>query len=273
MAANQTIAVLRGGGDLATGVAQKLWRAGFAIVILELARPTTIRRTVALSSAMMEDTAHVEDLTARRISDPAQCQSLWESGEIPVLEDPYCETLPQLNPAVLVDAMVAKRNLGTYKNMAPVTVALGPGFTAPTDVDAVVETMRGHDLGRLIMRGEALANTGMPGELGGKTVERVIHAPVDGMVRHCHNIGDRVSRGETVFFIDNVSVPSRLDGVLRGLIGAGLSVPRGMKCADVDPRPEARANCFSISDKARCLGGAVLEACFYVGRQKGLFRI
>jgi xanthine dehydrogenase accessory factor len=271
MAVNQAVIVLRGGGDIATGVAQKLWRAGFPLAILELAHPTTIRRSVALSSAIDEGTARVEDLTARRVDGPAQCQALWEIGEIPILTDPHGGTLPQLRPAILVDAMVAKRNVGTRRDMAPVTIALGPGFTAPTDVDAVIETMRGHDLGRLIMDGEALPNTGVPGELGGKTAERVVHAPVEGVIRHCRKIGDRVTRGETIFFIGDIPIPSPLDGSLRGLIGAGLHVPKGMKCADVDPRPAEEVDCFNISDKARCLGGAVLEACFYVGRKKGLF--
>jgi xanthine dehydrogenase accessory factor len=271
MAADRMMAVMRGGGDLATGVAQKLWRAGFKLAILELARPTTVRRTVALSSAMFENVARVEDLTARKTDDPSQCQALWDRGEIPILEDPRCEILSQLHPAILVDATVAKRNLGTSRDMAPVTVALGPGFTAPAEVDVVVETMRGHDLGRLITDGEAFPNTGVPGMLGGKAEERVIHAPQGGTVRHCHAIGDLVSRGETIFFIDDVPVPSKLDGVLRGLIAEGLRAHQGMKCADVDPRPEAARSCFTISDKARCLGGAVLEACFYFGRKKGIF--
>jgi xanthine dehydrogenase accessory factor len=271
MTANRMIVVIRGGGDLATGVAQKLWRAGFTLAILELDRPTTVRRSVALSSAMMEGVAQVEDLTARQIGDPTQCPTLWEKGEIPVLADPRCDTLSQLRPYFFVDATVAKRNLGTTRDMAPVTVALGPGFAAPADVNVVVETMRGHDLGRLIVAGEALPNTGVPGEIGGKTTERVVFAPAGGIISHCHRIGDLVSRGETIFYIDGAPIPSPLDGTLRGLIAEGLRVPQGLKCADVDPRPGATANCFSISDKARCLGGAVLEACFYFGRQKGLF--
>ncbi|MDR0649093.1 MAG: EF2563 family selenium-dependent molybdenum hydroxylase system protein [Synergistaceae bacterium] len=270
MTANQMTAVLRGGGDLATGVAQKLWRAGFTLVILELPYPTTVRRSVALSSAMTEGVALVEDLTARRISDPSECLALWGKGEIPVLADPLCDTLSYLRPIFLVDATVAKRNLGTSRDMAPVTVALGPGFTAPTDVDVVVETMRGHDLGRLITEGEALPNTGAPGEIGGKTTERVVFAPQDGVITHRHKIGDLVSQGETIFFIDDTPIPSPIDGTLRGLIAKMAQVSKGLKCADVDPRPGARANCFSISDKARCLGGSVLEACLYLGRQKGI---
>jgi xanthine dehydrogenase accessory factor len=263
--------VLRGGGDLATGVAQKLRRAGFDIAILELARPTAIRRAVALSSAMSEGIARVEDMTARRVGDPSECRALWKNGEIPVLADPFCETLSRLRPGILVDAMMAKRNIGTSRDMAPVTVALGPGFTAPEDVDVVVETMRGHDLGRLIFSGEALPNTGVPGVLGGKAGERVIRAPQDGVIRHIRKIGDRVSQGETVFFVGDIPVRSKLDGILRGLIGEGLLVAKGTKCADVDPRTESETSCFTISDKARCIGGSVLEACFYVGGQKGLF--
>jgi xanthine dehydrogenase accessory factor len=271
MEANRLIVVLRGGGDLATGVAQKLWRAGFTLAILELPQPTTVRRTVALSTAMTEGVAQVEDLRARQISDPSFCQRLWEKGEIPVFADPCCDSLSLLRPAFFVDATVAKRNLGTTRDMAPVTVAMGPGFAAPKDVDVVIETMRGHDLGRLITAGEALPNTGVPGEIGGKAAERVVFAPRGGTISHCHKIGDLVSRGETIFFIDDTPVPSQLDGTLRGLIAEGIQVTKRLKCADVDPRPGAAANCFSISDKARCLGGAVLEACCYFGRQKGIF--
>ncbi|MDR1193710.1 MAG: EF2563 family selenium-dependent molybdenum hydroxylase system protein [Peptococcaceae bacterium] len=270
MALSRMTVVIRGGGDLATGVAQKLWRAGFAVALLELAQPTAIRRSVALSSAMADGASQVEDMIARRLEDPAGCQAVWEKGEIPVLADPGCDTLPVLRPSIFVDATLAKRNLGTHRGMAPVTIALGPGFSAPEDVDAVIETMRGHYLGRLITKGEAQPNTGVPGELGGKTAERVVHAPVAGVVSHRHRIGDQVSRGEIIFLIGGTAVPSPLDGTLRGLIGAGLAVHQGMKCADVDPRPAGEVDCFTISDKARCLGGAVLEACFYLGRQKGL---
>lgn len=262
------VAVVRGGGDLATGVVQKLWRAGFRTVILETEQPTAIRRTVALSSAVKENTFTVEDITACRVDSPQGCPACWQRGQVPLLVDPQAEALQQLAPAFLVDAIIAKRNMGTRKGMAPVVIALGPGFSAPGDVDAVIETMRGHSLGRLITRGAALPNTGVPGMLGGKAAERVVHAPTGGRVHHIRNIGDRVARGESLFRIDNLPVPSPLDGTLRGLIAEGIEVPKGMKCADVDPRSPSEVDVYTISDKARCLGGAVLEACLFLARQK-----
>lgn len=266
------LVVVRGGGDVATGVIQKLWRAGFRVAVLETARPTTIRRTVALSSAMPAGRAVVEDLAAERADGPDACAALWSRGVIPVLEDPAAGSLEVLKPACLVDAIIAKRNLGTHRGMAPVTVALGPGFSAPADVDAVIETMRGHTLGRLVLQGEASPNTGVPGLLGGKTGERVVHAPAAGEVRHCCSIGDRVQKGKVLCTIGGEPVPSPLEGTLRGLIAEGLVVRKGLKCADVDPRPADEVDWNTISDKARCLGGAVLEACLYLGRQKGLWK-
>lgn len=266
------VAVIRGGGDLATGVVQKLWRSGFRVAVLELPRPLVIRRTVALCSAVWDGAAEVEDMSARRADDPAQCPELWARGEIPILVDPAGESLEQLRPMVLVDAILAKKNMGTHRSMAPATIGLGPGFSAPEDVDVVVETMRGHNLGRLIFNGSALPNTGIPGELGGKSAERVVHAPVSGIVRHRRRIGDRVEKGETLFWIGKTTIPSPLSGVLRGLIAEGLDVSQGLKCADVDPRPEHEVDCLTISDKARTLGGAVLEAGLFLLRQKGLLR-
>ena len=265
------VVVLRGGGDLATGVAQKLWHAGFSLVILEKENPLAIRRTVALSSAMQEGSYRVEDMLGRRISSPKECEQTWAAQEIPLLADPDCRFLAALQPAIVVDGILAKRNIGMHTGLAPLTIALGPGFRAPRDVDVVIETMRGHQLGRLILDGEALANTGVPGEVGGKSGERVVHAPVAGRVRHRRRIGDRVKHGEILFYLDEAPVHSPLDGTLRGLIAQDLVVPAGMKCADVDPRPEEEVDCLSISDKARSLGGAVLEACFWLGEKKGIF--
>ena len=262
------IAVVRGGGDLATGIVQKLWRAGLAVVILETARPLAIRRTVSLCSAVYEGEYSVEDLTAVCIQTPDECYPTWQQGKIPLLIDPDGQSIPTLRPLFVIDAILAKKNLGTHRHMAPITIALGPGFSAPEDVDVVIETMRGHDLGRLILDGSALPNTGIPGNLGGKTAERVVHAPVAGIVHHHHTIGDVVEKNEILFYIDNTPIFSPLQGVLRGLIADGMNIPQGLKCADVDPRPKEQVNCYQISDKARALGGATLEACFFVARQK-----
>lgn len=267
---NPDTIVVRGAGDIGTGVIQKFWRAGFHVLALETSSPLTIRRSVALSSAVREGVCAVEDMTAERARDSGSCREIWARGNIPVLVDPEMTCLKDIRPSVLVDAVIAKRNMGMRPGLAPVTIGLGPGFSAPEDVDCIIETMRGHDLGRLILQGAALPNTGTPGVLGGKSAERVVHAPRAGKVAHVRKIGDRVAVGETIFTIAGAPVTSPLTGTLRGLISEGLDVAKGLKCADVDPRPAEDVDFRSISDKARSLGGAALEACFMVAGRKGL---
>ena len=179
--------------------------------------------------------------------------------------DPQAACRSFIQPQVLVDAILAKRNLGTSIQDAPAVIALGPGFTAGVDCHAVVETMRGHNLGRVYYQGSALPNTGVPGEIGGFTKERVMHAPAGGTFRAIHKIGDRVEAGEAVAQVDGVPVITHISGILRGILTDGLQIPQGMKCADVDPRCQPN-NCFTVSDKARSLGGAVLEAMGALGQ-------
>lgn len=260
------IVAVRGGGDLATGVTQKLHRAGLRVAILETAAPTAIRRTVALCEAVYEGSARVEGMTARRVANVAACDAVWANGDIPLLVDPQMACLPRLRPAGLVDAILAKRNIGLRVDLAEAVIALGPGFAAPADAHAVVETMRGHQLGRIYFSGSALPNTGIPGEIGGLGAQRVVHAPRAGVVRHYKNIGDRVERGERILALDNVPVCAPFTGLLRGLIREGLTVPQGMKIADVDPRLDS--DWHGISDKARCIGGGVLEAYLYLCNRK-----
>ncbi len=257
--------VLRGGGDIATGVAQKLFRAGIPVLMLEIERPTAIRRTVALSEAVYEGIFRVEDVRCRRVAGLDALEGCRARGEVPLLVDPEGEAIRALRPGAVIDAILAKRNLGTCRDMAPVTIALGPGFRAGEDVDAVIETMRGHDLGRLILSGGAMPDTGIPGELGGKGAERVLRAPVEGEVRHIRAIGDRVPVGAPLCTVGGEVVAAPFDGLLRGLIREGLCVPAGMKIADIDPRADVGVT--TISDKARCLGGAALEA--YLLLQRG----
>jgi xanthine dehydrogenase accessory factor len=268
---SETIVAVRGGGDLATGVIQKLHHAGFKVIVLETAKPLAIRRTVALCNAVFQKEQQVEDLNAVLVNSIEECADCWSKKWLPVLIDEHATCLPLLQPLVLVDAILAKRNIGTQKTMAPITIALGPGFSAPEDVDVVIETMRGHHLGRLYFEGSALANTGIPGEIGGKSAERVIHSPASGQVRHVKDIGAVVQKGELLFYVADQPVYSPLDGVLRGLISDQVECTKGLKCADVDPRSAEEVDYQTISDKARALGGAVLEAVFLVGRQKGLF--
>lgn len=256
--------VVRGGGDLATGVIQKFHRAGFHVLVLEAARPTAIRRTVSLSEAVYRGVAAVEDMTARLAGDERAIDAALDAGEIPLAVDPEGRWIERFKPRCVVDAILAKRNLGTFRGMAPATIAVGPGFVAGVDVDCVIESMRGHDLGRLIFEGAALPNTGTPGEIGGKSAERVVHAPCAGVVRPVRAIGDVVAAGETLCFVGDQPVAAPIAGLLRGLIAEGLSVPRGMKMADVDPRTDV--DWHTISDKARAIGGGALEAYLYLRR-------
>lgn len=261
------IVAVRGGGDLATGVIQKFHRAGMRVVVLEAAAPTAIRRSVALSEAVYDGICRVEDMTARRVVSARECAAVWESRELPLLVDPDAGALAALRPDGVVDAILAKRNLGTRPDMARVVIALGPGFTVPADVHAVVETMRGHDLGRVIFSGAARPNTGVPGEIGGRSAERVVRAPCAGVVRHDKKIGDPVRKGERLLTVAGAAVDAPFDGLLRGLIREGLLVGKGMKIADVDPRMDSDWN--SISDKARCIGGGALEAYLYLRNRGG----
>ncbi|MCL1917041.1 MAG: selenium-dependent molybdenum cofactor biosynthesis protein YqeB [Peptococcaceae bacterium] len=259
--------VVRGGGDLATGVVQKFYRSGFPVVILEVPAPTAIRRSVALCEAVYDKTAQVEDVVCRKIDSPDGLEDCWRDGAVPLMVDETGDSIRIIRPAAVIDAILAKRNLGTNRGMAPITVALGPGFCAGRDVNAVIETMRGHNLGRLIVQGYAIPNTGIPGELGGKSSQRVLKAPVSGIVRHTRKIGDVVRSGDPLFTVGGTLVTAPFNGLLRGLIRENRDVPKGMKVADIDPRIDVDWN--TISDKARCLGGAALEAYYYLANSKG----
>ena len=250
--------VIRGGGDLATGTALRLYRAGMEVVVCETAVPTSIRRTVCFSEAVRLGETEVEGVTARLAALP-DLPDLLGRGIVPVLADPEGACIPALAPDAVVDAIIAKRNLGTRMDMAPVVVAAGPGFTAGVDCHAVVETMRGHYLGRVIYDGAALPNTDVPGLIGGYAGERVLRAPADGVFRGVKRIGDHVRAGEAAGYVDGAPMVCTIDGVLRGLLADGVPVRRGMKSGDVDPRC-APEHCLCASDKALAVGGGVLEA-------------
>jgi xanthine dehydrogenase accessory factor len=258
-------ALVKGGGDLATGVALRLHRAGFAVIVTEIARPTVVRRTVAFAEAVYEGRAVVEGIEAVRVDDPGQAEEVLARGLIPVLVDPEARALRAIRPALLVDAIVAKRNLGTRISDAPAVVALGPGFTAGRDVHAVVETKRGHRLGRVITEGAAAPNTGVPGEIGGYAVERLLRAPAAGVFRSELRIGAALDADDIVGYVGEVPVRARLDGVLRGLLHPGLEVTIGLKLGDIDARARPE-DCFTVSDKALAVAGGVLEAaCTLLG--------
>ena len=265
--ARRGLVVVRGAGDLATGSIVRLSRSGFLVIALELGRPTAVRRTVALCEAVYEGQKRVEGVEAILVPTSEAALEALAPGRVPLIVDPDCSTLPELRPEALVDAIVAKRNTGTALGMAPIVVALGPGFVAGRDVQALVETNRGHDLGRVIWEGSAEPDTGEPGTIGGYALERVLRAPSAGEIEKLCDIGSIVAAGEPVFAVRGEArevVVSRLDGVLRGLIRPGFPAWAGLKAADVDPRAR-RENCFSVSDKARAIGGGVLEAILSLG--------
>lgn len=256
--------LIKGAGDLASGVAVRLYRAGAQVVMTETARPTAVRRTVSFSQAVYQGRTQVEGIRAQLAQGPQEALALIRRGVIPVLCDPQAACRLALQPHALVDAILAKRNTGTALSHAPVVVALGPGFTAGVDCHAVVETQRGHHLGRVYYAGSALPNTGVPGEIGGYSVERLLRAPCAGDFEPVKVIGDRVEAGETVAYVAGQPVISQIRGVLRGLLPQGCPVQAGMKSGDVDPRCQAE-HCHSVSDKARSVAGGVLEALCRLG--------
>jgi xanthine dehydrogenase accessory factor len=255
----EKLVVIRGAGDIATGVALRLFRSGFPVVCLETDRPTVIRRTVSFAQAMYDGAVIVEGVTARRTDGLEDVYLALEEGQIPILADPECRSLETLKPAVLVDAIIAKKNLGTRRDMAPVTVALGPGFVAGRDVDAVVETNRGHTLGRVILDGAADPDTGVPGTIGGEAARRVVRASAAGVFTAEKAIGDLVGEGDVLGRIGDTAVVSPLTGLVRGLLADGLEVTAGFKIGDVDPRG-GTVDWRTVSDKARAVAGGVLEA-------------
>jgi xanthine dehydrogenase accessory factor len=263
--------LVRGAGDLASGVALSFFHAGFQVVMTELAAPTAIRRTVAFAESVFDGEQTVESVTAARAA-PDGVDAVLATGRIAVVVDDGFDLSAALRPLVLVDAILAKRNLGTTRALAPIVIALGPGFEAGKDVDAVVETMRGHDLGRLIFSGRAAADTGVPGDIAGRTGERILRAPRSGIVEHERRIGDLLQSGDLVLRVGGEPVRAPFSGCLRGLIRQGISVTAGMKIGDVDPRGERRF-CFVVSDKARAVGRAALEAALVIGRERGILSV
>lgn len=253
--AAECLCLLRGGGDLATGVAWRLNRSGFPVVVCELAEPLTVRRTVALSSAVSEGRIVIEGMVGRLARTPDEAVLMAFSGDVGVVISP---TLPDVGADVVIDARLAKRNLDTAIDDAPLVVGLGPGFTAGQDCDAVVETMRGPRLGRVIWEGTAAPDTGTPGRVGGRDAERVLRAPRAGEVRWDAVIGERVRQDQPLGTVAGAPVAAPFEGVVRGLIRNGSAVPAGLKIGDVDPRLDV--SCDEISDKALAVGGGVLEA-------------
>lgn len=309
---NNLLIICRGAGDLATGIIHRLHRAGHRVIALETDYPAAIRRQVSFCEAVYDGSAAVEGVTARLVPaltdaktdteiateadvetdtetysgvndiptaniasekwSRSAIEAVLEAGEVPLLIDPEGESIALLKPDVVVDAIIAKKNLGTTIDMAPLVIGVGPGFTAGNDVHLVIESMRGHNLARIITDGMAQPNTGVPGNIAGFTSERVIHAPAAGYIHDVRRIGDIVQKGEEIARIypdkgsfDNelseyVPVNATITGIIRGLIREGYYFKKGFKIADIDPRESELTNCFTISDKARSIAGSVLEA-------------
>lgn len=260
------VVVVRGAGDIATGTICRLHRCGFKLLVLETNNPTAIRRTVALSEAVYAQRQTVEGVTAERIENIEECDGLWTRARVPLLVDPGASCLSQIKPIALIDAILAKKNCGTTKDMAAITVGLGPGFCGGKDVHAVIETARGHQLGRTIYSGNPLDNTGIPGMIGGYAKERVLYAPATGTFEVVQDIGSRVTKGDLVARIGKAELVAPITGLVRGMIRNHTTVTEGFKIGDIDPRIDEEKNCYTISDKARCISGGVLEALLFLAR-------
>ena len=253
--------VVRGGGEMGSGVAWRLRRCGFDVVITEVEHPMAVRRWAAFSEAIYEGSMTFEGITAHRIdlSDSERLSELCQSGDIPILVCPDPSGIAVLRPEIVVDAILAKRNTGTCRGMAGLVIGLGPGFVAGSDVDCVIETNRGQNLGRCMWNGSAEANTGIPGELGGESIKRVLRAPTAGLIHPTRDLGDLVKAGESVASVNGVEVRAQIDGIVRGMLRDKTPVDQGVKIGDIDPRGDIEL-CRRISDKALAIAGGVLEA-------------
>ena len=254
-----SLVVIRGGGDIGTGVAHRLYKSGFDVIITEIENPLVIRRNVAFAQAVFDGETVVEDVKAVKTLNRDETNAILEERKIPVIVDPDCAIAKEIKAEVVVDATLAKKSTGMHKDLAPLTIALGPGFKAGEDVDVVIETKRGHNLGRIIFEGSAEPNTGIPEAVEGYKEERVLRAPCDGKISTVLDIGDQVKKGAPVCHVDKEEVKTPLNGVIRGIIQDGTKVKKGLKIGDIDPRG-IKEYCYTISDKARAVAGGVLEA-------------
>jgi len=259
----ELVVLIRGAGEMASGVAHRLHQSHFKLCMIEIPHPLAVRREVTFSEAIYEGEKEIEGIRAKLISKLEEVELTWEQGAIPILIDPDAKMARNfLKPDVLVDAIMAKKNLGTQVNDAPFVIGLGPGFTAGKDVHIVIETNRGNNLGKMILKGSAEPDTGIPGEIGGYTIQRLLRTMKKGVFHPQRSIGERVNKGAVVAVVEDFPVIAKISGVVRGLLRDGVEVKKGMKVGDIDPRGK-REVCFMISDKARAIGGGVLEAILY----------
>lgn len=261
--------LIKGAGDLATGIACRLHRCGFSVAMTEIAVPTTVRRTVAFSRAVYEGNALVEDIEGVLCRNTKEIENTVNQDKVAVIVDPSCETLKSWRPDIVVDAILAKVNLGSKMSDADIVIGVGPGFTAGEDCHVVVETKRGHNLGRCIWEGSAFPNTGVPGMIGGYDKERIIRAASDGIFTGAVEIGTLVKKGDVVGHSGETPIYAEVGGVVRGLLQDGVAVTEGMKSGDIDPRGVVE-HCWTISDKATAIGGGVLEGIFHIKKKRGV---
>ncbi len=251
--------LIKGAGEMGTGVAHRLATCHFRVCFTEIAQPQAVRRLVAFSEAVYDGEKEVQGIVAKAVSSPDDVLRLWKEGKIPLLIDPQAKVKETVKFDVVIDAILAKRNIDTKLSDAPLVIALGPGFQAGVDVHAIIETNRGHNLGRVILKGKAEPNTGIPGEIGGFTEERVLRAPRNGRLSVLKDLGEQVGQDEVVAQVEGAPVKAKIKGVLRGLLRDGMTVEKGMKMGDIDPRGK-REFCYTISDKALAIAGGVMEA-------------
>ncbi|GAA0180252.1 selenium-dependent molybdenum cofactor biosynthesis protein YqeB [Clostridium sediminicola] len=251
--------IIKSGGDLATAVAHRLFRVGFPVIITELEKPMMVRRTVSFANCIYEKEWTVEGVTAVLADSNDNVKKILKEGKIPVIIDPKCKIIEKIKPSIVVDGILAKKNCGTKITDAPIVIGLGPGFTANLDVHVVIETQRGHELGKIIYEGKAIPNTGIPGNIIGYTAQRVLRSSCSGIVKNHVDIGSYVEAGETICSVDGTLVKAEIKGIVRGLIHDGLIVKKNEKLGDIDPRGEKKY-CQIISEKGRNIAGGVLEA-------------
>jgi len=260
---NELIIIIKGAGEMASGIAHRLYMAGMKnILMTEIPEPLSVRRMVSFCEAVFEGKMEIEGVSAEHVYGIEDIRSIWKNNKIAVLVDPQWQSVKILKPHVVVDAMMAKRNLGTRKDEAPLVIGVGPGFVTDDDVHIVVESNRGHDLGRTMYKGAAEPYTGIPGQMMAYTKERVLRAPVAGRVKHIRALGDSIVTGDPVLRVDSTALIAPIDGVLRGLIRE-IDVVKDEKVGDIDPRGKVEY-CHTISEKARAIGGGVLEAIMHV---------
>lgn len=260
------IVAVRGGGEIGTAIAHKLQRSGFKVFIIEDDTPISIRRTVAYAQAVFDGEMTVQGVKGVRVDQAEEIFQAWEKRTIPIIVDSKCNILREIPVDILVDAIMARKNTGTHRNMAAITIATGPGFVAGQDVDIVIETKKGHDQGRLIFEGAAEPETAIPGESEGVDANKVFNSPVDGIVRHQIEIGDMVHKGQVLLDVEGIMVHAQISGIVRGVIRNGSSVWKGLKILEIDSDVSLE-QCYRLSQRSRDVAGGVLEAVMFMKNQ------